>query len=129
MPALFAPGCRGANFPPFPHPTHDPRPPTAQVIHHVVLFRWTPSATPEQVAAAGAALLGMRGRIPEIHAVSFGPNLAESRAEYTHALLVVVDDMAAVKRYVDHPHHVEVAKTFLLPIREARLAIDFEVPA
>ena len=99
------------------------------MIHHVVLFRWTASATPEQVEAAGAALLGMKGRIPEIHSVAFGPNLAESRTEYTHALLVVVDDMAAVKRYIDHPHHVHVAKTFLLPIREARLAIDFEVPA
>jgi len=40
-----------------------------------------------------------------------------------------VDDMAAVKRYVDHPHHVHVARTFLLPIRDARLAVDFEVPA
>jgi hypothetical protein len=99
------------------------------VIHHVVLFRWTAAATLDQVAAAGAALLGMQGKIPEVHKVAFGPNQAESRTEYTHALLVVVDDMAAVKRYVDHPHHVDVAKTFLLPIREARLAIDFDVPA
>ena len=99
------------------------------MIHHVVLFRWTAAATPGQVSAAGDALLGMQGKIPEIHSVSFGPNLAESRNEYTHVLLVMVDDMAAVKRYVDHPHHVHVAKTFLLPIREARLAIDFEVPA
>jgi hypothetical protein len=99
------------------------------VIHHVVLFRWTAAATPQQVNAAGAALLGMQGKIPEVRAVSFGPNLAESREQYSHALLVVVDDMAAVKRYVDHPHHVEVARSFLLPIREARLAMDFEVPA
>jgi hypothetical protein len=98
------------------------------VIHHIVLFRWIPSATPEQVAAAGSALLGMKGRIPEVRSVAFGPNLAESLGEYTHALLVVVDDMAAVKRYVDHPHHVEVVKTFLAPVREARLAIDLEVP-
>jgi hypothetical protein len=98
------------------------------VIHHVVLFRWISSATPDQVAAAGAALAGMKGKIPEVRGVAFGPNLAESRTEYTHALLVVVDDMAAVKRYVDHPHHVEVVKTYLAPIREARLAIDLEVP-
>ncbi len=98
------------------------------MIHHIVLFRWIPSATPEQVAAAGAALLGMLGKIPEVRSVAFGPNLAESRAEYTHALLVEVDDMDAEKRYVDHPHHVEVVKTFLAPIREARLAIDLEVP-
>lgn len=99
------------------------------MIHHVVLFRWIASATPEQVATAGSALLGMKGKIPEVQSVAFGPNLAESRTEYTHALLVVVDDMDAVKRYVDHPHHVHVAKTYLLPIREARLAIDFDVPA
>ncbi len=129
MPALFAPGCRGAKFP--RSKAHDSRLPThdTKVIHHVVLFRWTATATPDQVDAAGAALLGMLGNIPEVHAVSFGPNLAESRAEYTHALLVVVDDMAAVRRYVDHPHHVHVARTFLLPIREARLAVDFEVLA
>ena len=99
------------------------------MIHHVVLFRWTASATPDQVAAAGVALLGMQGKIPEIRSVAFGPNLAESGSEYSHALLVLVDDMAAVKRYVDHPHHVHVARTFLLPIRDARLAVDFEVPA
>jgi hypothetical protein len=98
------------------------------VIHHVVLFRWTAAATVDQVAAAGSALLGMKGRIPEVRSVAFGPNLAESRTDYTHALLVVVDDMAAVKRYVDHPHHVELVKTYLAPIREARLAIDLEVP-
>ena len=61
------------------------------MIHHVVLFRWIPSATPEQVTAAGSALLDMKGRIPEIRSVAFGPNLADSRAEYTHALLVVVE--------------------------------------
>ena len=99
------------------------------MIHHVVLFRWAASATSDQVDAAGSALLGMMGKIPEVRAVSFGPNLAESRSEYSHALLVVVEDMAAVKSYVDHPHHVDVAKTYLLPIREARLAMDFEVPA
>jgi hypothetical protein len=98
------------------------------LIHHIVLFRWIPATAPDHVAAAGAALLGMKGRIPEVRSVAFGPNLAESRAEYTHVLLVVVDDMAAVKRYVDHPHHVELVKTYLAPIREARLAIDLEVP-
>ena len=80
------------------------------MIHHVVLFHWLASATPEQVEAAGAALLAMRGKIPEVHSVSFGPNLAESRNEYTHALLVVVHDMEAVKRYVDHPRAVAGAE-------------------
>lgn len=99
------------------------------MIHHVVLFRWTASATPDQVHAAGSALLGMTGRIPEVRAASFGPNLGPSRAEYSHALLVVADDMPAVQRYTDHPVHLDVVKQFLAPIREARLAVDLEVSA
>lgn len=99
------------------------------MIHHLVLFRWTASATSDKVNAAGSALLDMQGRIPEVRAVSFGPNLAPSRSEYSHTLLVVVDDMAAVQRYVDHPVHVEIVRHYLAPIREARLAVDFEVPA
>jgi hypothetical protein len=61
--------------------------------------------------------------------MTFGLNLADSRGEYSHVLLVVVDDMPAVQRYLDHPAHVEVVKKFVAPFREARLAIDLEVPA
>ena len=100
-----------------------------RVIHHIVLFRFAPTASPLAVEAAGAALLGLEGRVPEIRRMAFGLNLADSRSEYTHALLVEVDDMAAVQRYLDHPAHVEVVKKFVAPFREARLAIDFEVPA
>jgi len=97
------------------------------VIHHVVLFRFAGTAAPEQVRAARSALLALEVRIPEIRRIAFGPNLADSRAEYSHALLVVLDDMAAVQRYLDHPEHVDAVKRFVVPIREARLAIDFEV--
>ena len=98
------------------------------MIHHVVLFRFAATASPLAIEAAGAALLALQSRVPEVRRMAFGPNLADSRAEYSHALLVLLDDMAAVQRYLDHPAHVEVVKKFLLPIREGRLAIDFEVP-
>ncbi len=101
----------------------------SHVIHHVVLFRFASTASALAVEAAGAALLGLEGRVPEIRRMAFGVNLADSRSEYSHALLVELADMAAVQRYLDHPAHVEVVKKFVAPIREARLAIDFEVPA
>ena len=35
-------------------------------------------------------------------------------------------DMGAVKRYLENPAHVDVVNRYLAPIREARLALDFE---
>ena len=98
------------------------------MIQHIVCFRFKDGTAPEQIAEAGAGLLAMRGRIPEIRSISFGPNLAPSATEYSHVLTVVVDDMAAVRRYGDHPVHLETVSRFLAPIREARLALDIEAP-
>jgi hypothetical protein len=98
------------------------------MIHHIVLFRFAAHATDDQMRAAGDALRAMRGRIPEVRDVSFGPNLApESAGEYSHVLVVDCDDMAAVKRYLEHPLHVETVATWVAPIRAVRLAVDVEV--
>jgi hypothetical protein len=97
------------------------------MIHHIVCFRIKPDALPEAIAEAGAALLAMKRRIPEIRSVRWGRNLAPSAAEYSHVLTVVVDDMAAVARYLEHPVHQDTVARFIAPIREARLAIDVEL--
>ncbi len=97
------------------------------MIHHIVCFRFKAGITPEQIAGAGAALLGMQGRIPEIRGVRWGENFAPSAGEYSHVLTVILDDMAAVHRYLAHPVHVQVVAEAIAPIREARLALDFEM--
>ncbi len=97
------------------------------MIHHIVCFRFQPGTTNDQIAAAEAALLGMAGKIPEIRAIHWGANLAPSVGEYSHVLVVAVDDMPAVLRYSEHPVHQQVVSEFLAPIREARLALDVEV--
>jgi hypothetical protein len=96
------------------------------MIHHVVLFRFRSDAEAERVAAAGEALLAMRGRIPEVRGVSWGPNLAPSAGEWPWVLVVECDDMDAVRRYADHPVHRDVVERHVAPIRDARLAIDVE---
>jgi hypothetical protein len=80
-----------------------------------------------QIDQARDSLLDMKGRIPEIREIRFGPNLAPSAPEYSHVLSVVFDDMAAVNRYAVHPVHVQVVADAIAPIREARLAIDVEM--
>jgi hypothetical protein len=96
------------------------------VIQHVVLFRFRADAGAARVAEAGQALRDMQGRIPEIRAVSFGPNLGPSARDWPHVLVVSCDDMDAVHRYSDHPVHRETVERYIAPIRDARLAVDVE---
>jgi len=96
------------------------------MIHHLVCFRFKPGTKPETVQRATDALLALKGKIPEIRAIRWAPNLGPSAAEYPHVLSVMLDDMPAVQRYLDHPEHVRVVGEYLTPFREARLAIDIE---
>jgi Stress responsive A/B Barrel Domain len=97
------------------------------MIHHIVCFRFQPGTPAGAIAAAGAALQAMSGRIPEIRGVLWGPNLAPSATEYSHVLTVILDDMRSVARYLEHPVHRQVIAEHLAPIREARFAIDIEL--
>ncbi|HEX5635286.1 MAG TPA: Dabb family protein [Gemmatimonadales bacterium] len=99
------------------------------MIHHIVLFRFRDGVTPAQLDAARDALQGLAGRVPEVRRIAFGPNQAPGSEEWPWVLVVVVDDMAAVQRYLDHPAHQDAVKHAIVPIRAARLAVDVEVPA
>lgn len=96
------------------------------MIYHFVCFRFKAGTTAEQIERAGQALLGMKGRIPEIRAIRWGRNYSPAAEEYSHVLTVEMDDMPAVNRYAVHPVHVQVVAEAVAPIREARLAIDVE---
>lgn len=97
------------------------------MIHHIVCFRFKPGTPAERIADAGAALRAMQGKIPEIRGLYWGPNLAPSSTEYPHVLTVLLDDMTAVARYIEHPVHQDTVAHYIVPIREARLAIDVDL--
>ncbi len=96
------------------------------MIRHVVLFRFAPNATTAQIAGARAALMGLRSAVPEVREIGFGPNQGPSAGDWPWVLCVTCDDLAGVERYLAHPAHVEAVKNFVAPIREARMALDFE---
>jgi hypothetical protein len=92
-----------------------------------VLLRWKASTTPERQRELAAQLVALKQAIPEIRAIATGPNLdPDSAAEWPFVLEVQVDDLAALRRYTDHPAHMAVVKE-LREAREARLAVDLEV--
>lgn len=79
------------------------------MIKHVVLAKFKPGVTAEQIAELRKSLGTLPGRIPEIKGYDFGQDV---RAEKTldFALVSTFADMAAVKRYVVQPDHVAVGK-------------------
>ena len=96
------------------------------MIHHTVLFRWKPGTPPERQAELARKLEALQGVVPEIRAIHAGPNLDASASEWPFVLLVLVEDQAALKRYLAHPAHQAVAKE-IAEVREARMASDLDV--
>jgi hypothetical protein len=96
------------------------------MLHHTVLFRWRPGTTPERSAQLARRLEALQGVVPEVRAIHAGPNLDASASEWPFVLLVIVEDQAALQRYLAHPAHVAVAKE-IAEVRVARLAADLEV--
>jgi hypothetical protein len=96
------------------------------MILHQVLLRFKPGTTAEPIAALAAALLEMKGPIPEIRDIRWGANLGPSNAEYPYVLTVTFDDLEALERYLVHPVHRRVVAEHLEAIREAKLAVDIE---
>lgn len=97
------------------------------MLHHTVLIRWKPATTPEAQCALAGKLLALKGIVPEVRAIHTGPNRdPDGRTEWPFVLLVVVDDADALRRYIDHPAHLAVARE-LVAAREARMAVDVVV--
>ena len=95
---------------------------------HIVLLRFRERTSPIEIEDARRALRAMRGVVPGVRSVSFGPNRAPSAAEWPHVLVVGVEDADAIARYLAHPVHTDTVAKYVTPILEARLAVDAEAP-
>lgn len=97
------------------------------MVVHIVLFRWKESAEAEAIERAMAELRNLSGRIEEILELTCGQNFSTRAQGYTHALVVRLPDRAALDVYGPHPLHRHVVETFIQPIVEDVLAVDYEV--
>lgn len=96
------------------------------MIEHIVLLRWTETATPEAIQAALAELRALKGKVPGIVDLSCGTNFSDRAKGYTHGLVVRFQDKAGLQAYIIHPEHQRVVQNFLVPIRADALAVDYE---
>jgi hypothetical protein len=99
---------------------------TANVLRHVVLFKFKDGTTPEQIKTVQQAFSALPGKINTIIGYEWGTNVSpENLAQgFTHCFLVTFKDAAGRDYYLPHPAHKEFGKV-LGPYLDKVLVVDF----
>jgi len=97
------------------------------MIEHIVLFRWTDTATQEAKDKVMTELRKLKNKIPGIVDLSCGANFCDRAKGYEHGLVVRFNDRAALQAYGPHPDHQRVVQELITPIRADVLALDYEL--
>jgi hypothetical protein len=97
------------------------------MVEHVVLFKTTPEATPEQKERAIAALKTLKDKIPGILDISSGTNFSARNQGFDIGLVVRFVDRAALEVYLPHPAHRGCVDEFITPIKQDVIVVDYEI--
>ena len=94
------------------------------MIRHVIMWKFR-AGEEENMHKFLDGLKALDGVIPEIRRMEVGVNILEKN-NYDACLIADFDDFEALDRYKKDPRHVAVS-TLCKSIREARVAVDFEI--
>lgn len=97
------------------------------MVEHIVLLKWKPNTTADQVNLVMERLRELPNEIPGILDLQCGENFSDRSQGYTHGLVVRFVDRAALETYSPHPAHRAVVEETINPIREVSLGFDFEI--
>ena len=105
-----------------PEPAKEP----AQVLRHVVLFKFKDDTTREQIKKIENDFCALPGKINVIHDFEWGTDVsAENRSQgFTHCFVVTFLSEADRAIYLPHPAHKEFA-AMLGPYLDRVLVIDY----
>jgi hypothetical protein len=78
-----------------------------QPVRHVVVFKYKPGATADQIQQVTTAFRGLRDKIPGITAFEDGVNNSPEGKNlgFTHVYLMTFESAAARDAYLPHPEH------------------------
>jgi len=96
------------------------------MLRHVALFTWKPDASDVSVRALSDGLAGLPAQIPEIRSYRFGPDLRLGGENDDFVVVADFDDVAAYRRYAEHPAHRHLIAELLMPIVAGRHAIQYD---
>jgi len=95
------------------------------MLTHVVLFKFKPETTADQITRLVDGFKGLPAVIAEIREFRVGRDVVRSERSYDLALVSAFDDLAAMQRYQEHPAHQELAAQVRAACAGA-VAVDFD---
>jgi hypothetical protein len=93
-------------------------------VNHHVWIKFRPDVPAAVVDEIVAELRALRGAVPGILDLNIGRNFTDRANGYTHGLMVILQDKAALAAYAPHPAHVAVATK--LRANAEVMALDYE---
>ena len=80
-----------------------------QPVRHIVVFKYKPEATPQQVRQVTDAFRDLKNKIPGITAFEDGVNNSPEKKNlgFTHVYMLTFEDVAARDAYLPHPEHAK----------------------
>ena len=78
-----------------------------QPVRHIVVFKYKPGATEEQIRQVTQAFRELKTKIPGITAFEDGVNNSPENKNlgFTHVYVLTFEDVAARDAYLPHPEH------------------------
>lgn len=95
------------------------------MVTHVVIFKWVPGVTGEQIGTFGQELDRMAADLTDLTTIKHGRDLAFREGNGDYALVATFADEAAWRAYQNHPSHKAFVRDFVAPIQASRLTIQF----
>ena len=100
-----------------------------QVLRHVVMFKFTSSATPAIVKDIENTFKALPLKIPSVKGFEWGTNNSPEgfNEGLTHCFVVSFDDEKGRQAYWDNPAHNDFVNNHLKPYMEKVLVVDYFV--
>ena len=99
----------------------------SSMIRHVVMFTWTPEATPEQKERVLTELRTLPPLMAGLRAYHAGPDAGLVPGNFDFAVVADFDDAGSYLAYRDHPAHRAVIDERIRPIMAGRSAVQYEI--
>lgn len=96
------------------------------MIKHVVCFKLKNNSLAEKEKAK-EVLLSMKGNVPLLKDIQVGIDFLGSPRSYDVILEVILENKEALEEYQNDPYHCSVVKKHMHEVREASVAIDYEL--
>ena len=98
----------------------------AQVLRHVVLFKFKDDATKEQIRQIESAFCALPGKVDAIYDFEWGTDVSVENLHqgFTHCFMVTFRSEADRAKYLPHPTHKEFGQ-LLGPHLDKVLVVDY----